>query len=518
MTSGAFERVRETLSSRGSKFADTRQNHFMAQCPAHDDNNPSLSVDDRGDKVFIHCHTDVCKNEDIVEALGLGMADLFDGEPDKDSGTLVRTYAYKSSRGNVRYLVDRYWPKTFRTRPPDSNPGDKVSIKGISPILYRAEKVWPCISAGDCTVWLVDGEKDVEACEIHGLVATCPPGFGKRWRDDYTKFLRRAREVVIVVDQDTMKTDGTPGAGQQFAMDARAGLRAAGVKVRLVAPAFGKDAADHFNSGYGVDDFQVETSCSTRARGMDAATLMTHEFEPVSWAVEGILPSGLTIFAGSPKIGKSWLVLELCLAVALGGPALSCVRTSQGSVLALMREDSFRRLQSRIGLLMGGDVSAPKGLELVPHEQEWFGGEQGLADMTEWAEEVGDPRLVVVDTIAKVEPDMGEDRNRGAYAGNYSMMARYKQWADHHNCAVLMVHHDTKAGAGKPKPGEEAPDPFTRISGTRAMTGAADTLWFLDAVRGKGEGTLWVTGRDVAEQGLDLIKAGPVWRSLNLPD
>lgn len=520
----SFDRMREALASRGSRFSDTRQDHFMAQCPVHEDNNPSLGVDDRGDRIMVRCYTDVCQTADIMSALGLELKDLFDREPEGKRDDphfephVVKSYAYKGTNGDVRYIVDRYYPKTFRSRLPDTQPGDKRGTKGVEPILFHAPEVWKCMQSGGCTVYVVDGEKDVEAMERAGAIATCPPGFGKRWRDSYTKFLRHAAKVVIVVDQDALKADGTVGSGQQFAMDARAGLRAASVPVQLVAPAVGKDAHDHLAGGYGLEDFVVDRNCYVRSRGMDASTLMEHEFSPVSFAVQGILPAGLTIFAGSPKIGKSWLGLDLALAVSIGGPALSCLGTEQGSVLGLMREDSFRRLQSRIRLLLGESAPAPKGLELVPHEAEWFGGEQGLADMTEWAEEVGNPRLVVIDTIAKVEPDMGEDKSRGAYSGNYSMMSRYKQWADHHNCAVLMVHHDTKAGAAKPKQGEEAPDPFTRISGTRAMTGAADTLWFLDSVRGKGEGTLWVTGRDVAEQGLELVKAGPIWRSLNMPD
>jgi RecA-family ATPase len=243
---------------------------------------------------------------------------------------------------------------------------------------------------------------------------------------------------------------------------------------------------------------------------------MGKEFQPVVFAVDKILPPGLTIFAGSPKAGKSWVSLDLCIAVAAGGPALSGLRTQQGSALYLAREDTYRRLQSRIALIMGGTMEAPKALEIIPAEQDWVGGEEGLANLTEWAEEVGDPRLVVLDTLAKIEPDMGEEQRRGAYTGNYAMMARYKQWADRHDCAVLVVHHDRKTATGRD--GGTKDDPFTRISGTRGLTGAADTLWFLESIRGEGRGELHITGRDVVEQSIELHKAGPIWCASHQPE
>lgn len=524
--SEAFERVRDSLHAAGKRIENNRQNHFTAQCPAHDDNSPSLGVDDKGDKVMLHCYAG-CSPDDVLAAIGLEFKDLFDGDdlPERGAfgqGHLVRSYVYERTNGEPWIIKDRWFPKFFTQRLPGTEPGDKSGLQGRAPILYRAPQVWRCMTAGDCTVWLVEGEKDVETAERHGLVATCTPGgAGTRWLDAYTQFLRRAAEVIIVADQDKMKDDGTLGSGQQHAHAARTALKAAGVKVRIVAPAFGKDLTDHFTAGYGADDFVTEPTAFTRPRGMAASELATKTFDPVQWAVECILPAGLTIAAGAPKAGKSWLGLDLCLAVASGGRALSAIPVQQGSTLYLAREDTYRRLQSRMALLMGGNMDFPKALELIPAEQEWIGGEEGLANLAEWAEEVGDPRLVVIDTLAKVEPEMGEDNRRGgnAYSGNYTMMARYKRFADEHNCAVLMIHHDRKQQANtKGDASGMESDPFSRISGTRGLTGAADTLWFLDRVRGTTEGFLHITGRDVAEQTLELRKAGPLWMATHQPE
>src|SRR5258708_18107521 len=52
-----------------------------------------------------------------------------------------------------------------------------------------------------------------------------------------------------------------------------------------------------------------------------AADLLAEEFAEPKWAVPGLLPEGLTLLAGAPKVGKSWLCLGLALAVAAGGRA-----------------------------------------------------------------------------------------------------------------------------------------------------------------------------------------------------
>jgi hypothetical protein len=80
---------------------------------------------------------------------------------------------------------------------------------------------------------------------------------------------------------------------------------------------------------------------------------------------------------------------------------------------------------------------------------------------------------------------------------------------------VILVHHDRKQGVGA----KADPDVFTRISGTRGITGAADTLLFLETNREeRGLGTLHITGRDVAEQQLELRKAGPLWMCTSVPE
>src|SRR6266851_2479123 len=104
-----------------------------------------------------------------------------------------------------------------------------------------------------------------------------------------------------------------------------------------------------------------------RPRILNAVDLMALELPEPRWAVTGLIPEGLNIFAGRPKTGKSWLMLGTAIAVASGGRALGQVKVAQGDVLYLALEDSPRRLQERIGVLLG-DSPPPARLDLA---REW---------------------------------------------------------------------------------------------------------------------------------------------------
>lgn len=499
--SPSLDAVTAALDATGCRWVAKGAGHVQAQCPAHEDRAPSLSIDHRGDRTLVICHAG-CQVDEVVSALGLTFADLFDEQREQpERGMVVRSYVYTDYKGDPWIIKDRLWPKSFIQRLPGTEPGDRSGLKGRVGILYHYPQLLAGISEGR-TPWLVEGEKDVETAERHGILATCVPAINGRWEAGYTATLAKADEVVIVVDQDKVNPKTGKRPGHEFALMARAELRAAGVRVRCLRAREGKDLTDHFEAGYGVNEFVVDTGMSIRPRGMTGDVLLAAEFPELHWAIPDLLPAGLAILAASPKAGKSWMGLDFALSVAAGGMALGAVRANRGSTLYLAREDGYRRVQSRMDLLLKGDLTADVSkFEVVPLEEQWVGGAEGVAAMTDWAEEVGDPLLVVLDTLAKVEPDAGDgDR----YRNEYAMMARYKQFADQFNCTVLVIHHDRKST-------ESDGDVFTKVSGTRGLTGAADTMLYLDRKRGESDGKLHITGRDVADQELGLHKMGPLW-------
>lgn len=221
---------------------------------------------------------------------------------------------------------------------------------------------------------------------------------------------------------------------------------------------------------------------------------------PLRYAVAGIIPEGFTVLAGAPKRGKSWLSLDLCLAVAAGGRALSAIDVEQGSSLYLALEDSERRLQERARHLLGSDL-IPAAFHYLTRLPE----DLSLPDLLgAWLTETPDARLVVIDTLARVRPP--QPRAANAYEWDYKVAAKLKAIADDHGVALVVVTHTAQM---------VRTDFVEQVSGTSGLTGAADTIVVLDRARGEDDAALKVTGRDVDEREFALKMAGGCWQLLD---
>ena len=153
----AYDRLVDRLRADGRKVKEgDKPGQARAQCPAHEDHAPSLSVTKIEGQVLVHCHAG-CDAEDVTAALNLTMGDLFD-EP---SGT---KYHYTDRAGTVLRTVTRTLDKQFR---------QSGQTKGSS-TLYRLPEVVAAIKKGQ-TIYVVEGEKDVHALESVGAVATTAP-------------------------------------------------------------------------------------------------------------------------------------------------------------------------------------------------------------------------------------------------------------------------------------------------------------------------------------------------------
>ncbi|MFJ7158456.1 AAA family ATPase [Streptomyces sp. NPDC101118] len=236
-----------------------------------------------------------------------------------------------------------------------------------------------------------------------------------------------------------------------------------------------------------------------------ADQLMAAEFPEPKWAVPGILAEGVSLLAGPPKVGKSWLSLGLGLSVAAGGHAFDSVPVQGGPVLYLALEDTPRRLQTRMGKLLSGHP-APAGLTLVtecpPFPQ---GGTEAIA---QWLERNPDARMVVIDVFAKMRGQAPQGVS--AYDADYVAVGYAKRLADRYGIAVVLVHHVRKASSE---------DFLTEVSGTNGIAGAADATLVLKRARGQADGILHVTGRDVneAEYALQFQEASGSWKLLEGP-
>ena len=233
-----------------------------------------------------------------------------------------------------------------------------------------------------------------------------------------------------------------------------------------------------------------------------ASDLLAADLPPIVYAVDGLIPEGLTLLVGSPKVGKSWAALGIALAVASGGRALGAIPVDPGDVLYLALEDGPRRLRDRLAKLLGGDP-APSRLAFLT---EAAGVADGLTDLLDrWRESAGTPRLVVVDVFAKVKPRT--DGRGSAYADDYAALEPLQQWATRHGLAVVVVHHTRKA---------KDDDYLAAVSGTHGLAGASDAVLVLARSRTQADATLSVTGRDLIEAEHALTFDGQLgaWRLL----
>jgi hypothetical protein len=251
-----------------------------------------------------------------------------------------------------------------------------------------------------------------------------------------------------------------------------------------------------------VSSGDVAARAATLRTSWSADELMAMHFPDPRWAVPGILAEGVSLLAGPPKVGKSWLSLGLGLIVADGGKAFGSIAVQRGPVLYLALEDTPRRLKTRMGKILNGRP-APTGLTLAtacpPMPQ---GGDEAIAA---WLERNQDARLVVIDVFAKMrgQPPTG----MSAYDADYAAVSRAKHLADKYGVAIVLVHHVRKAGAD---------DFLAEVSGTNGLAGAADATLVLKRPRGKADGILHVTGRDVdeTEYAMAFEPACGAWRLL----
>lgn len=210
--------------------------------------------------------------------------------------------------------------------------------------------------------------------------------------------------------------------------------------------------------------------------------LFEQPLEPVEYLVDGLLAPGLYILGGSPKVGKSWTALQLCLAVC-SGKAFLGRKTKPCEVLYLALEDGPQRLHSRALRLTD---TAPDGLHLC-HRAAPIG--QGLERQIE-AQMAEHPhiRLVVLDTLQKVRCVSGSGLT---YSSDYEDAGALKALADRNGICLLVIHHLRKMADD---------DPFNRLSGTNGLAGAADgTLILMRNKRQDGTATLYATGRDIED-------------------
>jgi len=240
-------------------------------------------------------------------------------------------------------------------------------------------------------------------------------------------------------------------------------------------------------------------STSAARRIWTSAELLAEPFPEPRFVVPEIVPEGLMVLAGRPKLGKSWLLLDWAHAVTSSALALGKIACSQGGeALVLALEDSPRRLKGRLRQL---GAAGNARLEVTT---EWSRTDEGgLDDLRAYFDKHPRCRLVGVDTLAKIRPRTS--KNRDAYAADVDALEPLQRLAAERHIAIVCVTHTRKAAAD---------DWLDAVTGTSGVTGTADTIAVLKRERGQADAFLFGDGRDIADYEKPLRFDEGRWRLL----
>lgn len=492
---------------------------YNARCPGHDDKKNSLTIREADDeRILIHCHAG-CRSADIIKALGLNMSDLYPDDKKETKKRIIAEYLYHDLNGNVVHKTIRYEPKGFAQARPDGSGGWIYNLKGIKPVIYNLPAVQEAIKRGD-PIFIVEGEKDVENLKKLNKVATTSPMGAGKWRPEYSQYLLNA-SVIIIPDNDE--------PGKQHAESIAASLVGMAKSIKVVdlknelheLPPKG-DITGFFNIiGKKADALNrldklimatpkwhsknnnAPESKVPKLELINARELQNMELPPIKYIVDNLISAGLTLLAGAPKIGKSWLMIWLCIQVS-NGALVWGNRTLKGRTLYLALEDNMNRLKDRMNKVLNG-AEAPDGFHyaIKAHTVD-----DGLVEQIEdHMKEYPDTVLIVIDTFQKVR---GNGRKDNMYASDYADAGILKALADKFNISILLIHHLRKM---------KDDDIFNTISGSTGLTGAVDTMLAITKdKRNDTQAILHATGRDIEpmEAVLTFNKGKYIWELISV--
>lgn len=321
--------------------------NWSCKCPAHEDNKASLSIGHgRDGKLVVHCHAG-CSQESVIDwlkaldmwpqqskakpAVEVPQARINLGQ---SRGAIVATYDYVNEDGELLYQAVRYDPKDFRQRAPKPDGTWSWTIKGVRRVLYRLPEVLAAVTDGK-TIYICEGEKDVESARALGLVATCNAmgadnGGGNKWFPEFADMLTGA-DVVVVPDQDE--------SGHRHAAWVIKTLTGKARNLGLLNVKYGKDLADWIDAGATVSDIEgaivdaIEVEIPPPKDEVATAEELPREnlfvsvgdliddLKPIEWLVEDYIEAdSLALIFGPPAGGKSFVTVDLACCIATGTP------------------------------------------------------------------------------------------------------------------------------------------------------------------------------------------------------
>ncbi|MFJ3229766.1 AAA family ATPase [Streptomyces sp. NPDC086787] len=460
-----YDQIIAGLNAHGSRRSGTSG----WQCPAHDDRNASLSVNEKDGKPLVYCQAG-CHTDDVLDAIDLSWPKLREEKPGPRKTAWIASYEYTDERGGVLFVKERGEPKTFRVYRPLT--GGRRQYKdvfgGPKPprrVLYRLPAVVKAIAGGE-PIFLVEGEKDVHSAERAGATATCNYEGAARadqrpkWRSEYGDLLKGAH-VVIVADNDD--------AGRAHAAAAYADLRRKAASVQVVRGLVNREKADltdHLAAGHSLDDLvPLDHEDDQRPEGieeeplLDPETMSSEEYfeasvdrllgdlldtdgldkiKPLEPLVGDLLAlNTLSRVIGPSGTFKSFVLLDIAGHIGTG-VKWHGQYVRQGTVVYLVAEGEqgirkrVRAWEQHHGMRMDNVRFLPRPVQAASPEWEV---------LIEAMRRIG-PALIVIDTQARVT--LGVEENSNTEMGR--VVDRMDQLRSSTRACVTLVHHTGHVG------------------------------------------------------------------------
>ena len=209
------------------------------------------------------------------------------------------------------------------------------------------------------------------------------------------------------------------------------------------------------------------------------------DIPPIEWFVPGLIAPGLTIIAGQSGAGKSWLLLQLGLAVSCGGLFIGNLRCRKADVLYIALEDNDRRIKSRLqklGMALTRDFYIDTTNIVCPQ------------NINAILDEMPTVQMVIIDTLGRYLS--GEKVEGNDYQQMTAVIEPLHTIAKERNIAVVICTH-TKKGA-------KVEDGVDAVIGSKATVGVSDTIMILTRKLEETEGKLYAIGRDFIERTIEM--------------
>jgi KaiC/GvpD/RAD55 family RecA-like ATPase len=372
---------------------------------------------------------------------------------------IVKTYPYCDESGTFLFQVVRYEPKGFRQRRPDGR-GGWIWKQGTRRIPYMLPELIKAVAGGE-TIYIPEGEKDVDNLRALGFAATTNPGGIKKWRDSYSEFLRGA-DVVVLPDNHA--------EGREHGEQVIASLRGVAKRLRVL------DIGKHWDSCPDKGDISnwlaaggtaeklgaivgalpeisagahnpIGKQPNERLKPLTLSELFDLELKEREMLLSPILPEkGLVMVYAYRGVGKTHVALGIAYAVASGGTFLKWSAPKARRVLLVDGEMPAASLRERLaGIVAAAKQEAePDAMRVIAGDLVEHGGIGNLADPAVQAEldkHLAGIDLLILDNLSSLTAVI-RDNDQESWTTIQQWLLRLRR----RGISVLLVHHAGKAG------------------------------------------------------------------------